>query len=98
MDHSDHTRLTEAELTADTVKDAKIYGPDNDTVGTVSHAHDMGSGLQVVVDVGGFLGLGSKSVSLDARQLDFMRDSSGTVHAVTSMTKDQLKDMPEHTD
>jgi hypothetical protein len=27
-----------------------------------------------------------------------MRDEDGDVHAVTSWTKDQLKEMPEHTD
>jgi hypothetical protein len=37
-------------------------------------------------------------VAVSATDLDFMRDEDGDVHAVTSWTKDQLKDMPEHKD
>ena len=44
----------------------------------------------------GFLGIGAKPVAIPASNLDLMRDQDGTVHAVTSWTKDQLKDMPEH--
>jgi hypothetical protein len=33
-----------------------------------------------------------------ASELDLMRDEDGTVHAVTTWTKDQLKQMPEHHD
>ena len=46
----------------------------------------------------GFLGIGSKRVALYASQLDFMRDEDGNVHAITQMTTDQLKDLPEHVD
>ncbi len=98
MDHSNHVRLSETELTPETVEGAKIYGPGEETVGNVSHVHGMGQGMQVIVDVGGFLGIGSKSVSLDADRLDFMRDESGTVHATTTMTKDEMKNLPEHTE
>jgi hypothetical protein len=49
-----------------------------------------------VIDVGGFLGIGSKPVAVPVSQLDLMRDEDGNVHAVTGWTKDELKDMPEH--
>ncbi len=35
-------------------------------------------------------------VAVPLSDLQFVRDESGDVHAVTSWTKDQLKDMPEH--
>lgn len=98
MDHSNHTRLTEAELTPETVEGAKVYGPGDENVGSISHVHGVGPAMRAVVDVGGFLGIGSKSVALEASHLDFMRDESGTVHAATTMTKDELKNMPEHTE
>ena len=60
--------------------------------------HGKGEDAQVVFDVGGFLGIGSKRVALFASQLDFMRDEDGIVHAITQMTEDQLKEMPEHVD
>ncbi len=94
MDHTKHVRLTSAELTPEILEGATIYGPKDEKIGSVDHLH---SG-QVVIDVGGFLGIGAKPVAVAASQLDFMRDEDGDVHAVTSWTKDQLKEMPTHRD
>jgi ribosomal 30S subunit maturation factor RimM len=96
MDHSTHTRLDTSELTPSALEGATIYDNDDHKIGTVSHLHGSGAALQIVVDVGGFLGLGSKPVALPMQQLDFMRDEAGDVHAVTNWTKDQLQDMPAH--
>lgn len=98
MDHSEHTRLSASELTPDVLADATIYGPGDETIGSVSHVHGVGPTSQVVIDVGGFLGIGAKPVAVPLTQLEFMRDEDGDVHAVTTWTKDQLKDMPEHID
>ena len=98
MDHSNHTALTTAELTQDILDDATIYGPDDEKIGSVAHVHGSGTSANVVIDVGGFLGIGAKRVAVSANELHFMRDESGDVHAVTTWTKDELKAMPEHTD
>ncbi|AGB45493.1 PRC-barrel domain containing protein [Mesorhizobium australicum] len=95
MDHANHVRLSRAELTPDTLEGATIYGPNDEKIGSVDHMHGSS---QVVIDVGGFLGIGAKPVAVAANELDFMRDEDGDVHAVTSWTKDQLKAMPEHRD
>ena len=96
MDHSSHIRLNAAELTPSLLEGATIYGADDHKVGHVSHVHGSGASSQVIVDVGGFLGLGAKPVAVPLSDLQFMRDEDGDIHAVTSWTKDQLKDMPEH--
>lgn len=98
MDHTNHVRLTEAELTADILEDATIYGPDDENVGSVSHVHGSGNSARIIIDVGGFLGIGAKPVAVPASQLDFMRHDDGDVHAFTAWTKDQLEEMPEHVD
>lgn len=98
MDHSKHVRLTNSELTSSIIEGATIYGADDHKVGSVSHMHGAGAKSQAVIDVGGFLGIGAKPVSVPVSQLDFMRNEDGEVHAVTSWTKDQLKAMPEHHD
>jgi len=98
MDHSHHVRLKPAELTPEMIVGAAIYGPDDENISTIDHLHGAGDQAQVVFDVGGFLGIGSKRVSLFASQLDFMRDEDAEVHAVTQMTTDQLKALPEHID
>lgn len=96
MDHATHPRLTDAEYTDAVLTGATIYGPGDENIGHVAHVHGEGPDAQAVIEVGGFLGIGAKSVAVPVRQLDFMRDEDGTVHAVTSWTKDQLKEMPEH--
>lgn len=98
MDHSKHVRLTTAELTAEILEDATIYGPGDQTIGSVAHLHGSGPAVQIVIDVGGFLGIGAKPVGVPVGDLDFMHDEDGNVHAVTGWTKDQLKAMPEHED
>lgn len=94
MDHSAHTTLTPTELTDAIVKDAPIYGPDDEKIGTIAHVHGSG----VVIDVGGFLGIGAKPVVLNTGQVRMMRDEAGKVHGVTPRTKDELKALPEHHD
>jgi hypothetical protein len=96
MDHSRHTPLADSEKTETNLMNATVYGPNDEKVGSVAHVHGAGPSMQVVVDAGGFLGIGTKSVALDVSQLRFMRDENGTVHATTSMTKEQVKELPEH--
>ena len=96
MDHSTHTRLSPAELTEANLVGAVIYGADDEKVGTISHLHQTGAVPQAVVDVGGFLGIGSKPVLVSLGELNMMRDHTGSIHGMTSWTKEQLKNFPEH--
>ncbi len=91
-------RLSANELTECMLKRRDDLQPDDSKIGSVSHVHGAGSGMQVVIDVGGFLGIGAKPVSVPVSDLEFMRDEDGGIHAVTTWTKDQLKAMPEHKD
>jgi len=96
MDHSKHVRLNDSEFTPDILINATIYGADDHKIGKVDHIHGAGVSASAVIDVGGFLGIGAKPVAVPLADLDFMRDEGGAVHAVTSFTKEQLKEMPSH--
>ena len=96
LDHTLHERLETTELTEANLINATIYGPDDETIGSISHVHGSGADAQVIVDVGGFLGIGAKPVALQVSQLDFMRDEDGDVHATASLTKAEVKALPEH--
>ncbi|MBV7411085.1 PRC-barrel domain-containing protein [Maritimibacter sp. DP1N21-5] len=98
MDHSQHTPLRPEELNEGNLKGVNVYGPDDHHIGDVSHFHGTGPTAQAVVDVGGFLGIGAKPVAVDVSRLNFMRDPNGKIHATTPMTKDDLKNLPEHRD
>ncbi len=96
MDHSNHIRLSQTELTPAMIEGATVYGADDHKVGKVDHVHGTGGQETAIIDVGGFLGIGAKPVAVPISELEFMRDEDGEVHAVTSWTKDSLKAMPEH--
>ncbi len=98
MDHSNHVRLNSDELRPEILEGATIYGRDDEEISSVAHVHGAGDQAQVVFDVGGFLGIGARRVAVYASQLDFMRDEDGNVHAITQMTEEQLKALPEHLD
>jgi hypothetical protein len=96
MDHTLHTPLEAFELNETNLLGAVIYGPLDEKIGTVSHVHSSKATTQVIVDVGGFLGIGAKPVAMAVTDLHFMRDEDGTVHATTAWTKEQIKALPEH--
>jgi hypothetical protein len=96
MDHSKHPRLLPEELNSANLDGAKVYDREDRTVGTISHLHGTGPQARAIVDVGGFLGIGTKPVSLHLAELDVMRDEAGTVHAVTPLSRDAVEGLPEH--
>jgi hypothetical protein len=96
MRHDNHTRLTMADLNSMSLKGATIYDPQDEKVGAVSDVQGSGSGMQVMVDVGTFLGMGGKTVAIPITALDVMQDEDGDIHATTSWTKAQIKALPEH--
>jgi hypothetical protein len=98
MEHTNHVRLTNEELITENVEGATVYGVGDEKVGTVDHVHGAGLGSTVIIDVGGFLGIGAKPVAVPISDLEFMRDENGDVHAITSWNKAQLEEMPEHQD
>ena len=96
MDQFDNVVLDPIDFVPDTLINAVVYGAADEKIGTINHVHGMGAASKVAIDVGGFLGFGTKSVLLAATDLTFMRSADGSVHARTGLTKDQIKAMPEH--
>lgn len=96
MDHSSNVVMDAIDFTPETLQDAEIFGDQDQKIGHVSHVHGMGTASQIVIDVGGFLGLGARSVMMPARDLIFMRDDNGSVHGLTSWTKAEVLALPEH--
>ena len=88
--------IASQDLSGHKLEGVNVYGPDDNHIGDIVEVHGSGHTGQAIVDVGGFLGLGAKRVSLPVSELNFMQKDDGDVHANTRMTKDQLKDMPEY--
>jgi len=86
------------QLNAEMLMDATIYDVEDSSVGDISAVMpETGMPETVIVDVGGFLGIGQKPVSLTLSELTFYKETDGEeVRGFTTMTNDQLTDLPEY--
>jgi ribosomal 30S subunit maturation factor RimM len=87
-------------LTTDELESATVLGRNDETIGTISSLILGADGkvMQAVVEVGGFLGMGTHSVLLPFSDLTVLRSVKASdlrVHLDT--TKARLKAMPEYT-
>jgi hypothetical protein len=96
MDHASNVVIDSIDFVPETLMGAEIFGDADTNIGRVIHVHGLGPASKIIVDVGGFLGIGAKSVMLNAADLIFMRDDNGSVHGLTSWTKAEVKALPEH--
>ena len=83
-----------AGMTAEEVIGMTVVGRDNEAVGEVTDlliAED-GTVDRAIVDVGGFLGFGDKSVALDIASLSL---AEGDGELVSDLDADTVEDMPE---
>jgi sporulation protein YlmC with PRC-barrel domain len=80
---------------ADQLLGADVKNANNETIGEVESIYiDQNGKIQsVIVGVGGFLGLGQRDVEMNWNSL-VVADGGDAVR--TTMTKDQLKSMPEY--
>lgn len=88
-----------AEITADKLEGARVYGPNDEDVGEVNRLI-MGTNGQVervVLDVGGFLGLGERQIAVTPDELNIVRTDDGTDFRVfIDANQANLKAQPEY--
>ncbi|MFN3662921.1 PRC-barrel domain-containing protein [Yoonia sp.] len=91
--------MTTEQLTAERVLGANVYDTAGDNIATVDDLV-MGADGEIthaVMDVGGFLGLGSYTVALDVSELDILwSEDNQDVRVQVSMTQEQLETLPEY--
>ncbi|NYS26545.1 PRC-barrel domain-containing protein [Rhodobacteraceae bacterium 2376] len=87
------------ERTADRLIGADVYDAEGENIGNVDDLviGDDNAIQGILVDVGGFLGMGAHTVmlSIDEAQIGWS-DEDGDVRVQVPMTGDALEDMPEH--
>jgi hypothetical protein len=72
------------------LKGKDLFGPDGTKIGDI---HDV-VGDKLIVGVGGFLGIGERRVELGPNQVT-QTGSGNDIKLTTTLTKDELKAMPE---
>ena len=98
----DRSTLTETPVTgmsADDFIGTTVYGANDENVGEIEDvilATDGNAVEAVILDVGGFLGIGSKSVAVSMDNLNFMADGDGNSYLYTPFTQEQLEAQPAY--
>lgn len=98
IDRSTLSEVDAASLSADNVIGTTVYGQNDENVGEISDVvlSQDGKVEAVIIDVGGFLGVGEKSVAVSMDNLAFMADGDGNHYLYTSMTEEQLEAQPAY--
>lgn len=98
LDRSGFTEFDEAGLTADDLRGIGVYGINDEQIGTIGDIllNEDGSFDAVVVDVGGFLGLGAKPVAVGFDNLVFSSDTLGNRYLFINANREQLETQPEY--
>ena len=86
---------TEFVLTAEKLDGAPVYGSDGDEVGEVSAILLTADGTisELVIDVGGFLGLGEKPVAVPFSEVQMASNGYGSLQLTIDQTEEQLEEM-----
>ena len=87
-------------MTADALQGAAVYDSTDERVGEVGELliDDAGQVTDVVLDVGGFLGIGEKTVSLPMSSLDVLQQEGGDdLRVYVSQTREALEGMETYT-
>jgi sporulation protein YlmC with PRC-barrel domain len=90
------TMQEEDDVLASELMDAEVENPEGETLGSISDVviHDELGIKAVVIGVGGFLGIGQKSVAVNYAEIERVRDN-GAVTLVFAATEEDLDAAPE---
>ena len=81
------------QISAEDFVGTTVYGANDENVGEIGDVILSQDGQidAVLVDVGGFLGMGEKQVALGMDNLQFMADEDGDLYLYTNLTKEELE-------
>ncbi|MBC2860845.1 PRC-barrel domain-containing protein [Stappia sp. 28M-7] len=84
--------------TAEELIGSTVYSADDSDIGEVSDVVVSSAGKieAMVIDVGGFLGIGAKPVAVELSSLEVRRDENGDPRIYTTQTQETLEAMPEY--
>ena len=85
------------DLTAETLQGMTVYGPKDESVGEIGKLilDESGQITDAVIDVGGFLGIGEREVSVSFDELRILRQDGGDdVRLYIDSSEEQLEQLP----
>ncbi|RWL80545.1 MAG: PRC-barrel domain containing protein [Mesorhizobium sp.] len=93
IDKSTLTEMPMGNMRVDDLKGTTVYGANDAKIGSIGDVVLTPDNKPdaVIVDVGGFLGIGAKEVAVGMDKLKFMTDKNGKKYLYTNFTKEQLQ-------
>lgn len=100
IDKSQLTEIPAGEIRSEELVGTTVYGADDANIGEIGDVVMSQDGKvdAIVLDVGGFLGVGEKEVAVGMDNLSFMTDKDGNKYLYTNFTKEQLDAQPAYDD
>ncbi len=95
----DRTTLTDAPLTAEELIGTNAYGPADEHLGAIGDVilgADASSVEGVIIDFGGFLGIGTKPVAVSIENLRYALDENRNEYLFVNVTREQLDQAPAY--
>lgn len=97
IDRSTLKELDTAEIRSEDFVGTTVYGANDENIGEIGDVVLQGDKVDaVIIDVGGFLGVGEKEVAVGMDNLTFMTDEDGDRYLYTTFTKEQLDAAPAY--
>lgn len=98
IDRSTLKEMPMDNMRAEDIVGTTVYGANDSNVGEIGDVvlTQDGKPDAVIIDVGGFLGMGEKEVAVGMDKLSFMTDQSGNRYLYTNFSKEQLEAQPAY--
>ncbi|MFN4172031.1 MAG: PRC-barrel domain-containing protein [Pseudorhodobacter sp.] len=99
MQRDGYNQVKVSETSSEMLVGKSVYGVNDDSVGTIDNLilDDKGAITNVIIDFGGFLGIGSSQVSLGFDELTILaNDGFADVRVYIDATKEQVQAQPQY--
>lgn len=85
-------------ISADDMIGMNVYSARDENIGNIGDVLLTAEGEvdAIVVDVGGFLGMGAREVAMGMEDIDFVTDADGNLRAYTPYDQNQLEGAPQY--
>ena len=100
MEREGFTQVAVGDISIDLLMGKTVYGADDSNVGTVDDVivNESGAVQDIIVDFGGFLGMGTTQVALSFDEMTILTNEGNTdVRVYVDATKEQVQSLPTYT-
>ncbi len=98
IDRSSLQEMPANEIRTEELTGTTVYGANEENIGEIGDVIISQDGKvdAIIVDVGGFLGIGEKEVAIGMDNLAFMSDGNGSLYLYTEFTEEELEQQPAY--